>query len=72
MLLSDATALPVKPVLGHSLQGHAKIEMPLAGSVDVKVKRKARAQNVVQPFLDDIPALQHRQSTLTTCADDAQ
>ena len=38
MLFSDATALPVKPVLGHSRQGHAKIEMPLAGSVDVKEK----------------------------------
>ena len=34
--------------------------------------RRLEAQKVVQPFLDDIPALQHRQSTLATCADDAQ
>ena len=38
MLSSDATAMLMKPVMGHSLQGHAKIEMPLAGSVDVKEK----------------------------------
>ena len=38
MLFSDATALPVKPGLSHSIQGHAKIEMPLAGSGHVKVK----------------------------------
>ena len=38
MLFSDATALPVKTTLGHSLQARAKIEIPLAGSVHVKVK----------------------------------
>ena len=35
MLFSDSTAMLMKPVMGHSLQGHAKFEMPLAGSVDV-------------------------------------
>ena len=38
MLFSDATVMLMKPTMGHSLQGHAKFEMPLAGSVDVKVK----------------------------------
>ena len=33
MLFRDATAMLVKPVMGHSLQGHAKFETPLVGSV---------------------------------------
>ena len=35
MLFSDATAMLMKPTMGHSLQGHAKLEIPLVGSVDV-------------------------------------
>ena len=38
MLFSDATTMLMKTIMGHSLQGHAKIEMPLAGSVHFKVK----------------------------------
>ena len=67
-MIKDVQEVP--SITGYLLYGHAKVEMPLAGSVDVRMKD--RAQNVVQPFIDDIPVLQHRQSKLVTCADDVQ
>ena len=33
-MFRDVTAILMKPVMGHSLQGHAKFETPLVGSVD--------------------------------------
>ena len=52
LLFRDATAMLVKPTMGHSLQGHPKFETPLVGSVDA-YRWEARAQKVVQPFFDD-------------------
>ena len=34
MMFRDATAMLMKPTMGHSLQGHPKFETPLVGSVD--------------------------------------
>ena len=34
MMFRDTTAMLAKPVMGHSLRGHAKFETPLVGSVD--------------------------------------
>ena len=33
MLFRESTAMLVKPTMGHSLQGHPKLKLPLVGSV---------------------------------------